>query len=500
MDQLNRELISDKGLTGKIVQNADQLSEKIVQFGEGNFLRGFIDWMVDEMNRKGLFNGRIVAIQPTPHGKVVPKINEQDGLYTVVLRGVMDGQITKKTQIVSSLSRGINPYENWRDVLKVAEDRNIGIVFSNTTEAGLTYQKEGYIPNRSPLSFPGKLTAFLYHRYQNKGPGVIIIPCELLEDNGDLLREIVLKICDDWELPSHFKKWVQHENQFCNTLVDRIVTGFPAEDITQFNKELGYEDQLLTVGEPFHLFAIDGDSNVQEKIPFRKAGLNVHWSQVATLRTIKTRILNGAHTMMFAAGTLAGKSTVYNVMEEDKELGRYIRQAIKNDILPTLNVDDYEKRSFFEATIERFLNPYNHHKLSDIGLNSIFKFKSRLLPTLIGYYDQFGKLPRFIVFSLAALIVLYRPERTEGNVLIGRRLNEEYMIRDDEKNILFFDWVWQQHEPLADVLEKILFEQKLWGMDLNKVKGLRENLLDDVLEIQNQGITLAIEHSFREGI
>jgi len=240
MEQLSRNmLLENHQLTESMEVNlTNDLPERILQFGEGNFLRGFVDWMVNEMNKQGIFNGRVVAIQPTPHGKVVPKLNAQDGLYTLVQQGIKDGKQVNKSEIITSISRGINPYENWNEVLKVAESPSIQFVFSNTTEAGLTYLEEEFIPDASPLSFPGKLTAVLYHRYRvfngSEDSGLTIIPCELVEENANVLREIVLKLAKDWELPQDFIQWVEQHNRFCNTLVDRIVPGYPKENIDTF--------------------------------------------------------------------------------------------------------------------------------------------------------------------------------------------------------------------------------------------------------------------------
>ena len=470
------------------------LPEKIIQFGEGNFIRAFVDWMIHEMNQKGIFNGRVVAIQPTPHGKVVPKLNDQDGLYTVVLRGVMDGEAAIKKEIVSSISRGINPYEDWAEVLKVAEDEQVHIVFSNTTEAGLAYKKEDYHPEQSPDSYPGKLTAYLYHRYKSLGEqsGMFIIPCELLEGNGDLLKSIVLKIADDWALPEAFKNWIDTQNQFCNTLVDRIVTGYPKDEVSEFCEELGYDDKLLTVGEPYHLFAIDGDEAAQEALPFTKAGLNVRWGEVAAVRKIKTRVLNGAHTMMFTVGFAAGKETVHEMME-DESLKAFISKAVDQEILPILDGDPEEHQRFAEATLERFLNPYLKHNLLDIGLNSVFKFKSRLLQTLLDYEEKYHKLPKSIVFALASFLQLYRPRRIEGDYLIGSRSGEVFKVRDQQENIQFLNAIWQKNAAESEKLKVILSAQNIWGTNLNEIQGLTPLVCQYGEWIKKQGVKDALE-------
>ncbi|WP_088102810.1 tagaturonate reductase [Halalkalibacter urbisdiaboli] len=498
MAQLSKAL-KKEDISEKVTYEYQELPEKVIQFGEGNFLRGFVDWMIHEMNKQGLFNGKVVAIQPTPHGKVVPKLNAQDGLYTVALRGIENGQVIEKNEIVSSISRGINPYTDWKEVLKVAESKEIQFMFSNTTEAGLTYQQEDYDGETSPVSFPGKVTAFLYHRYQvmNAAPdaGMVIIPCELVEGNGDLLKEIVLKIAKDWGYPAEFTSWVEEYNQFCNSLVDRIVTGYPKDNIEEFNQLLGYEDVLLTAGEPYHMFAIEAGDDVAERIPFHKAGLNVKWGDVTPFRELKVRLLNGPHTMMFAACYLSGVDTVLEAME-DQDLVAFVKQGLYQEILPTVNMDEAEKNSFVDSVIERFLNPYNRHFLADIGMNAVYKYKSRLIPSLLDYIEAKQQLPRSIVFALAALTVYYRPARRDGEFLVGKRGETEYTIRDNKEAITVFEQVWQQFENdnnVNNLVNVVLQQTELWGMDLNTISNLNEMVVDDVESILKVGMKESVK-------
>lgn len=342
-------------------QPTDQLKETIVQVGEGNFLRGFVDWMIHQLNEKGLYDGKVVALQPTPHGKVVPKLNAQDGLYTSVLRGVENGETVNRAELIQSISRGIDPYNNWSEVLELARSPHIEFMFSNTTEAGLTYHQESFDESSSPLSFPGKVVAFLYERYKafdgDTEKGITLIPCELVEGNGDLLKEIVLKLINDWNLSDDFKQWVEEANLFCNTLVDRIVTGFPRGEEEDFRERLGYDDILLTVGEPYHLFVIDAPEHVAKKLPFDQAGLNVKWGDTTPYRELKVRLLNGAHTMMFAACYLSGVDTVYQSMTNER-LAAFVKDGLFNEILPTVDADDEEKEAFATSVLERFSNPF----------------------------------------------------------------------------------------------------------------------------------------------
>ena len=473
----------------------EHLPEKIIQFGEGNFIRGFVDWMVHEMNKQGLFNGKVVAIQPTPHGKVVPKLKAQDGLYTLALRGIENGEVVKSNEIISSISRGINPYKDWDQVLRLAESTDLEFMFSNTTEAGLTYLKEDYDSSKSPLSFPGKVTAFLYHRYQvleaKPDAGLVLIPCELVEGNGDVLKELVLRYAREWNLPVEFTNWLEEHNQFCNSLVDRIVTGYPKDSIDEYHQLLGYEDILLTAGEPYHMFAIDAGEDVANRLPFHKAGLNVKWGDVTPYRELKVRLLNGPHTMMFAVCYLSGVDTVLEAME-DETLSEFVRTGMTEEIFPTVRMDTEEKRSFVDSVLERFLNPYNKHFLADIGMNAVYKFKSRLIPTLVDYVELNQKLPRSIVFSLAALISYYRADRVEGDFLIGKRGTDEYTIRDNQEAIATFTKVWNTFDGseagMKELVTEVLEEVELWGMNLNKVEGLNEMLVTYTSNIMQFGM------------
>ncbi|HJV44887.1 MAG TPA: tagaturonate reductase [Bacillota bacterium] len=476
-------------------QFREQHPERIIQFGEGNFLRGFVDWMIHRINQKGLFNGSIVAIQPTPHGKVVPKLNKQNGLYTMVLRGIQDDQVIDQVEVITSISRGINPYENWEEVLQVAENPEIQFAFSNTTEAGLVYSKEDYDSSRSPLSYPGKLTAFLYHRYQTFGHSIeaalTMIPCELVENNGDLLKQIVIQLAKDWNFGDDFIEWIEKHNRFCNTLVDRIVTGFPKDQMEQYAERLGYDDQLITVGEPYHLFAIEADESVSSLLPFDQAGLNVHWVDVRPYRELKVRLLNGAHTLMVPVGYLFGKNFVQEVME-DETLRSFIIRGMYQEIFPFVSLNVSQKKSFADSVVERFLNPFNKHFLLDISLNSIYKFKTRLLPTLLDYVADQKCVPATISFSLAALIRFYQGIRWEGNHLVGTRDGEEYPIRDQMETLQFLNDIEQKSRSIEETIEIILKNKDLWELDLTEIDGLREKVTHYFRIITEKGMKNAL--------
>ncbi|WP_223701498.1 tagaturonate reductase [Sutcliffiella deserti] len=498
--KLGKSLHPEEVAAGVNYEVQDNLPERIIQFGEGNFLRGFVDWMVHEMNKQGLFNGKVVAIQPTPHGKVVPKLNAQDGLYTLTLRGMVNGEKVDKNEIISSISRGINPYSDWREVLKVAESPDIRFVFSNTTEAGLTYLEEDYDGNSSPLSFPGKLAAFLQHRFQvmggGKENGLTIIPCELVENNGEVLKNLVLRYAEEWSFAKECVEWIKTDNRFCNTLVDRIVTGYPRDNEEEFRQKLGYEDVLMTVGEPYHLFVIEAGEEVSNSLPFTQAGLNVKWGDVTPQRNMKVRLLNGPHTMMFATCYLSGAETVLDAMK-DSDLREFVEKGLYQEILPYVAMDEEEKKKFADSVVERFLNPFTKHYLNDIGMNAVYKFKSRLVPSLKDYVRERKELPGAIAFSLAALIVYYKPIRVEGDFLIGKREDTEYVIRDNKEAISLFQSGWNEFKEdemdVKELVSYVLQEKELWDMDLREIPELKEAVTQHVEKILSAGMKESVK-------
>ncbi|WP_245203661.1 tagaturonate reductase [Ammoniphilus resinae] len=493
MNRLSKELFPD------IIEEA--LPDRIIQFGEGNFLRGFIDWMVHQLNKQGLFNGRIVAVQPTPHGKVVPKLNAQDGLYTLILRGLENGRIVEKVEIISSVSRGIDPYKDWPKVLEVACNPEIDFVFSNTTEAGLVYLKETFEPQKCPISFPGKLTAFLYHRFQtfegSPDAGLTILPCELVEGNGHLLRKLVLRHSEEWGLELRFLEWVEKHVQFCNTLVDRIITGYPAEEMDYLRIKLGYDDELLTVGEPYHLFAIEAPPETADALPFLQIGLNVHWGDIRPFHHLKVRILNGAHTMFFSAALLAGKNTVVEAMQDDI-LRSYLLQGIYREVLPCLEVGMDQKKAFADSVMERLSNPFNQHRLLDIALHSVSKFKVRLLPTLLETVSVQHKLPAAVAFSLASLIAYYQNVHLDENgSIVFERERESYVLRDDLITVNFLKQAWLCYDgsdrSLQDLISYIFAQHTFWGLDLNTIPDLSQIVFKYLKGILRDGVIKALQ-------
>lgn len=482
------------------LQPVAALPERVIQFGEGNFLRAFADWMLHEMNEQGLFNGRAVLVQPIAEG-LSNLINEQNGLYTLLLRGLRNGQPHEEKAVITSVSRCLNPYSQWQAVLQCAEDPAIEFVISNTTEAGIAYDPADKADNLPPASFPGKLTVYLYHRYRHfqgdAARGMVILPCELIDRNGDTLKKVVLALADAWQLPAGFKTWVEQHNYFLNTLVDRVVTGYPRDEIKELEAKLGYHDSLLDTGELFHLWVIEGPEHLAVRLPFAKAGLNVIWTRDMTpYRTRKVRILNGAHTSSVPAAFLYGLDTVGEMMDH-AVLGRYVRQVIFDEIVPSIELDKAMLTDFADSVIDRFRNPYIKHYLLSILLNSSSKFKARVLPSILEYQARFGTLPAKLTFSLAALIAVYKDGKVAGSGMQARREQGEFVMKDDMPVLVFFADVWQGFDgtPAAarKVAETVLQNTALWGQDLTKVAGLVDKTGDYLHSISAHGLQATVK-------
>lgn len=441
-----------------------QLTEKFLQFGEGNFLRGFVDWMIDRLNKEADFDGGVVVVQPLAQG-LIPMINEQDGLYTLYLRGLQDGEKVEETRVVDCITRGINPFENTDEFFECASNPELRYIISNTTEAGIEYK-----PNQNPddfagLTFPGRLTLFMKRRFDNQLPGFLLLPCELIDKNGDELKDCVLKYAKDFGYGADFIKWVEEENYFTNTLVDRIVTGYPRDTASEMEKEYGYLDNIIDTAEIFHLWVIQGDKKYAEELPFDKIGLNVLWTDdVTPYKKRKVRILNGAHTMMVLAAHLAGLETVKEAMD-DELVFSFMKTGVFDEIIPTLDLPKDELIQFANDVIERFQNPFIKHYLLSIALNSVSKYQVRVLPSVLEYIKENNKEPKCLVFSLAALIAFYRTDAA-----------------NDNPDVMEF----MKTASVDDILSK----EEYWGTDLSMLKDSINGYLKS---IEEKGIRAAME-------
>ena len=389
------------------VFNKTTATEKFIQFGEGGFLRGFADWMIQKMTDKGVFEGSVVVVQPIEQG-MCDMLSSQNCGYTHIIRGA---EGVDKT-VCNVISRCVKPYEDFEAYLNLALQPEMRFVISNTTESGIVFSADDKITDAPPKTFPAKLTLLLKKRYEAGLPGFIFLPCELIDRNGDNLKKCVLQYADLWNLGDGFKAFIEDENVFTNTLVDRINTGFPrGEDI-----DLGYEDNMLNTSEYFHLWVIETDYDLEAELPFSKADLNVIVTpdQLERYRTRKVRILNGAHTSMVPYALLSGLETVKDATE-DKVMSEHLRKCVFDEIIPTLDLDRDELIDYAENVMIRFSNPYIKHFLSSIALNSVSKFKVRVLPSILEYNKRFGRLPETLTFSLAKLIEFYRTDMTNDD-------------------------------------------------------------------------------------
>ncbi len=445
---------------------------KILQFGTGNFLRGFVDWAVDLLNQKSAFNGDIQIVQP--HGKSpATALNEQEGLYHVITRGFKDGQVVEEERLITSVRSAINPYLEYEKFLALADNPDLRLMVSNTTEAGIYFDAQDRERESVPASFPGKLTALLYRRFSvfqgDPTKGLIHLPCELIEQNGQKLKETILQYADLWSLGQQFKNWVHQHNTFCNTLVDRIVPGFPQERTQEIENKIGFEDQQMVMAEPFHLWIIEGPQSLEQEFPIGQTGLDIFYAADLTpYRTRKVRILNGAHTAMVPLAYLRGLRTVREAVE-DPFIGDFLKQTIYDEIIPTLDLPQEELEKFAQDVVERFKNPYIKHQLKDIALNSVSKFQVRVLPSLLEYHRRKNELPEGLVLSFAALIVFYR----------GRYGNEALPVRDTPEVVDFFKEVWKD-ENSGPIATKVLAQTAFWKQNLNNIEGLSDLLAEKI--------------------
>ncbi len=476
---------------------AELFPERIIQFGEGNFLRGFADWMVDLLNADGVFQTSVAVVQPVRQG-LADLLNEQDGVYTVLMRGISQGEMVDERRIVTSVSRCLDPYEDWASVVGVAVKPELRFAISNTTEAGIAYVAESYDGMTSPASFPAKVAALLLERFNALGggeTGLVFLPCELIDKNGAKLRECVLRHARNWQTDEAFVEWIGNSCHFLNTLVDRIVPGYPAREADDLREELGYEDKLIVAAEIFHLWVIEGPDHLADEIPFHKAGLNVVWTRdMTSYRSRKVRVLNGAHTATVPAAFLAGLDTVGEMMD-DPDFGPLVRRVVFDEILPVLDMDEADKRGYAEAVLERFRNPFVRHELLSITLNSVSKWKVRVLPSLIDGFEANRPLPPLLAFSLAAWIRFYGGAPLSENELRGNRNGVPYPVRDDAHVLGLFAETWAGFHgsgDLARLTRAVLENEKLWGRDLTLVDGLASAVESHLSKILADGVRNAI--------
>jgi tagaturonate reductase len=481
------------------IMGKDTRPEKVMQYGEGGFLRAFVDWMIDILNEKTDFNGNVVIIQPLERG-MSDTLNGQNCLYTTALRGVQNGVTVEELRAIKSVSRCINPYTDYDAYMKRAENPDLRFVVSNTTEAGIAYGENDKLDDKPQKSYPGKVTAFLYRRFKHfngdASRALVFIPCELIDKNGDKLRELVSRYAAEWKLGSDFTAWLAHCD-FCNSLVDRIVPGYPKEEAADLCEKLGYEDSMLDAAEIFHLWVIETKREHSNELPFHKAALNVIWTDdMSFYRTRKVRILNGAHTSSVLGAFLYGLNTVEECIHDPLTYA-FMKKAIFGEIIPSMDGDTGELTRYADDVLERFANPYIKHLLLSISLNSVSKFKTRVLPSIKGYIKKRGTVPAALSFSLAALIAFYDGSGFANGSMSGRRGAGSYAITDDEPILKEFESLYAAHGKTEDgakaVAGAVLKRTDWWGEDLGALPGFQAAVETALGSIRKDGMKAALE-------
>lgn len=479
-------LKNKKPLNRKNVDVGTKLPIKIVQFGEGNFLRAFIEYAFQKLNNKIDFNAGIAVVQPIDKG-MVKMLNDQDGLYTLFLKGIQKMQEIQHQELITNIVKGIDPYTDFEAYLELAKEENLQFVISNTTEAGIAYVSTDGYQMRPPSSFPAKLTVLLYERFKHfKGDpekALTIIPCELINHNAETLKEIIFTYAADWKLEKEFKVWLKDHCSFHSTLVDRIVPGYPKDEIENYNAQLDYKDNLIVAAETFFLWVIEGDDRLKEKLPFHNTDLDVKIvKDMQPYRTRKVRILNGAHTAMVPLSLLYGNTTVKETVDNEFT-GSFINTAIFDEINKTLHMDRQELDTFSEEILDRFRNPFIKHQLSDIALNSISKFKVRVLPSLLDYVAINHTLPTHLTFAFACLIRFYK----------GTWNGTSLPVKDTDAIITFFNGIWKNGN-IDQVVKSTLQNTSFWDQDLTRIKDLEAAIIMALEEIEANGIERAFEN------
>ncbi len=475
-----------KQLNRTSAPQARRFTEKVIQFGEGNFLRAFIDWIIWKTNQKTSFNASVVVVQPIEKG-LVDKLNQQEGLYHLNLQGLQNGEPVDSVDLIDVISRGINPYEEFDAYLALAQQEEIRFVISNTTEAGIAFDPSCKLEDKPASSYPGKLTQLLFRRFQYfkgaKDKGLIIFPCELIFENGKHLKECIRQYIDLWNLGADFSAWFEEACGVYSTLVDRIVPGYPKETAAQLCERVGYEDNLLDKAEIFHLWVIEAPREVAAEFPANQAGLNVLFvPSEAPYHERKVTLLNGPHTVLSPVGYLSGLNTVKECCE-DPEIGLFVKKVMLEELLPTLNLPKEELEKFAADVMERFRNPFVKHFVTSIMLNSFPKFKTRDLPGLKTYLERKGELPQGLVLGLAAICTYYKG---------GKRGQDEIVPNDDPKIMGLLKELWATGD-VSKVAQGVLADEFIWGEDLNAIPGLTNLLCKDLSLIREKGMREAVK-------
>ncbi len=461
---------------------------KIMQFGEGNFLRAFVEWIIQDLNDKHAIDANVVLVQPMPFGRV-KELGEQDGLYTLRLEGIDGGKKVKNSQVINVVGDCLNPFTDYAKFLAYGESEDLEVIISNTTEAGIAVDPSDTDFSVCPKSYPGKLLALLKRRYDKfkgaKDKGLCIIPCELIDNNGDELYRCLVELAKINKMDKKFIEWLQTANHFTSTLVDRIVPGYPRNEIEDIQKETGYIDNNIVKGEIFHLWVLKKEPHIQAVFPADSTGLNVIFADdIKPYKQRKVKILNGSHTAMVPIAYLCGIDTVGEAVT-DPAIGKFVRDFVFEEVNPTIDLPADQMTAFANSVIERYQNPFIRHELMSIALNSTTKFKTRLLPTLLDYVKLKGTLPKHLLFAYSALVLFHK----------GKRGEEEIKLNDDPAYLAKWKSLWADFNGDYLALAKAaLAWTEAWGMDMNTIHPeITATVATYLKAMEEKGMRAAIE-------
>ena len=478
-------------------QNTPEMPVKVLQFGEGNFLRAFVDYMLDIANEQGCFQGSIVLVKPISFG-TLDAFHAQDCRYTVLLRGIENGRKVEKTRLITSVSDAVDAYAEYERYVAISKLDSLRFIVSNTTEAGIVLDESDRFDLTPPNTYPGKLTKLLFERAEALDyaldKGLIILPVELIDDNGIQLKRCVKALAKLWKLGERFDTWLEEACVFTSTLVDRIVTGYPREEAAEICQKLGYEDTLLDTAEPFGLWVIESQKDISAELPLPACGLPVLFTDnQKPYKQRKVRILNGAHTSFVPAAFLCGHDIVLEAMN-DPQIKRFMQSTLYDEVIPTLTLPKEDLLAFAGEVTNRFENPFIKHSLLSICLNSVSKWRARCLPSLLGYVQITGELPKRLTFSLAALMALYQHGTLADGVLRCMRHGQPYELRDDAAVLVFF--AENTAKPAAQQAALFLSHSDFFGQDLTLVPGLLTATAQALEEIMRDGMRTALTKYF----
>lgn len=461
---------------------------RVMQIGEGNFLTSFFDWMLYQAIKAGKYDGSVALTCPLNFDRKINTLNDQDLLYTVIQRGFVDNKPFEKAEIIQVLSKAFNFNIDWKSFMDIAELETLDVVISNTTEAGLTYKEVSLDKVATEGLYPGKLTAFLMHRFdtiKDKEKKLLIFPCELVDDNGKVLEKMVKDHAESFGASEEFKAWLNNSCVFLCSLVDRIVPGYPRENAEEVFESLGYRDEAVSICEPFHLWGIEGSEEYDKILPLKSAGLNVKWlDSLYETHLLKVSILNGSHTLITPLGILKGFERVDQLVEDPAEKA-FLNETLEKEIIPSLHNDDAEE--YAKAILQRFRNPALKHKLESISMNSVSKFVNRDLPTIKSYIKDNNKLPKNMVLGLAGLLRFYQIEKKEDKY-VGHNFNgNEYPVFDVPEVL---DYMAEANKKFAvkdaSYVKEVLSNTMLWGEDLTLIEGLVEEVSKSLVELEKK--------------